>query len=601
MFRLFVLFSFSFIVLSCSDRNDGLNESLNNPVPYCSQKTIYPDPIIITGKAEYQYRINGNGEVSGPNPIRHAEVRVVDSEGRIIQCGETNSEGNFSLKLPKDNSTVFVSVASRADNEVLKVYILKDPKTNVFHGLEKSVVLDSSKNMGSFLAPATGSLEGGAFNILDKILDTNNFLREKTQNCEEKFSGCIAFTVAPLTTVYWDKGVDPNKYLGSQKGLGFYSGESFYISEKNQIYLLGGEDGKVDDFDTDHFDDSVIIHEYGHFIEKFYSNLASPNGPHNGDDIIDPRLAFSEAWADFLQAQVRRNPCYRDTSGTVEGTPLVLIEKDMEDGDSICGSSQSSSSRTDVATVEGEGNFREFAIARALVDLFDEENEGEGIDQLTAPFAEFWTLFTSKTVGIANEDFYFNNVGRLLLLQSRLYEEKNENENWNDWSEIIEAEKLRSDLKDFGNSLESGGTCESIKIQAKDVPGRDGPRREDGSFMNSNLFDSNDFYEYRHQETGPFKLTLKYEEHNQGESPPSLDLFLYSDNYVFGRKYDMLGSNQGVSNGGEKTLRISHLEKGVYMINVMVYTGMVDGNNNPNKYNPVDYEILLQEQKVCPK
>ncbi len=622
-FRLFVFLSCFVILLSCSNSKDPLNQSLSNPVPYCFHSKTYSDSVTITGKAQYQYRARGNGGVSGPNPIRHAEVRVTNIDGEIIQCTETDSQGNFSVSLPKDDSTALISVVSRAYNNFLKLYVLKDPKTNVFHSLEREVVLDNSKSIGSLVAPATGSLEGGAFNILDKILDTNDFLREKTKNCQNQFSNCNPFTVGEFTTVYWSEGVNPHdEYLGTQKSFGLYSGESFYAHEKNQIYIIGGKDGDVDRSDTDHFDDTIIIHEYGHFIEKFYSNLTSPNGEHDGNDIIDPRLAFAEAWANFLQTQVKAhfcpddNPdtvenereeclweasCYRDTVGTIDGKAIVY-ERDLEEGDSICGPSQSSSpQKSDVATMEGEGNFREFAITRTLVDIFDENNEGVGIDQLTASFAEFWTLFTSETVGLANKNFYFNNVGRLLELQTQLPESER------DWSEVIAAEKLRVGVRDYGNSLELGGTCGSVKIQARDIPEK---QPEDGSFMKSNMFDSNDFYEYRH-EGGFFELDLAYRGHDQENCPkdkfdnkpdncppPPLDIFLYADDYVFGRQQDMITSNREVFDGGlsdEKTLRYSNLKEGVYMINIMVHTG------DHRKYNPVYYDMTLNEQKACPK
>ena len=604
-------------IILCRDKYEGDENYVENQELkpfFCSGKEI------LCKKSNSQDCCKGEQTCKKHKFIRHAEVRVTNADGEIIQCSETDSQGNFSVSLPKDGSTALISIVSRAYNNFLKLYVLKDPKTNAFHSLEKSVVLDSSKSIGSLLAPAKGSLEGGAFNILDKILDTNIFLREKTKDCQNHFSSCTPFTVGDLTTVYWAKGVDPhNKYLQS---FGLYSGESFYAPEKNQIYIIGGNNGDVDHSDTDHFDDTIIIHEYGHFLEKFYSNMGSPNGVHDGNSIIDPRLAFTEAWANFLQAQVKAhfcpddNPdtddkderqeclwkasCYRDTSGTVDGKSVVH-ERDLEEGDSRCGPSQSSSpQKSDMATMEGEGNFREFAITRALVDVFDETNEGVGVDQLEASFAEFWTLFTSKTVGLANEDLYFNNVGRFLELQTKLPESET------DWSEIVAAEKLRVGMKDYGNSLELGANCESVRIQARHIPGK---QPEDGSFMRSNMFDSNVFYEYRH-EGGFFELDLGYRGHDQEDCPrdksgnkpdkcpPPLDIFLYADGYVFGRQSDMVASNREIFEEGlidEKTLLVSNLKEGVYMINIMVHTG------DNRRYNPVYYDMTLNGQRVCPK
>ena len=224
-----------------------------------------------------------------------------------------------------------------------------------------------------------------------------------------------------------------------------------------------------------------------------------------------------------------------------------------------------------------------------------DENGVDIIDDVEAEFAEFWTLFVSKDRGLANEDYYFNNVGRLLELQKKHPD--------SDWSKIVSAEKLKSNVKDFGNSLVLGGSCEDIKIQAEDVSGRPPLRNENGTLMNSNLFDSNDFYEYRH-EGGSFELILEYKGHTQGESPPPLDIYLYGNNYVFGIKSDVFALNDEVFDDGElrdeKVLPVSNLEAGVYMINILVHTG------DSRAYRPVDYSMSIeinngQKQRACPK
>lgn len=80
------------------------------------------------------------------------------------------------------------------------------------------------------------------------------------------------------------------------------------------IYILGGVSGSTCT-DTDHFDNSVIVHEYGHFLDNAFGKIDWPGGSHSGNQIVDPRLSWSEGWSDFLQGKVLGRTYYRDTVG----------------------------------------------------------------------------------------------------------------------------------------------------------------------------------------------------------------------------------------------------------------------------------------------
>lgn len=548
---------------SSSNSGGGTQSSLA-PVSYCSTVTSYSSPIVISGTAQYQYRSNGNGAIAGPNPIRYAEIRVTDASGNILQCGETNASGQFSLSLPSDNSTATITISSRADNSYVKAYILENPTTNTFHGISSSVTLDVTKNIGTLTASADGSLEGGAFNILDKILDANAFLRTETNNCSATFTNCVPFSVAPLVTVYWAKGVNPGTYFG-------LSALSFYVPGESKLYILGGINGNVDDSDTDHFDDTIIIHEYGHFIEDIYSSSDSPGGAHSGNTILDPRLAWGEAWANYFQAAVTGNFIYRDTFGTTEGTSGVFFNENLESG------------TIDTTATPGEGNFREFSITRALVDYTDVANEGPGTDQLTTSFSEFWTLFASST-GFAGSNQNFRSVGLLYELQNVLAGKSN-------WSEIQGAENHLNAYDDYGNTLSLGGACANINIQAANISGS---QPENGTVANSNQFASNDFFQYTHG-GGSFTLNLTYT--TNSVSPADLDVYLYKNDYTFGDSKSVLGFSDDTilvgQSGDTETFSVSSLAAGTYMININVNTSARLGS-------AASYSFTINGQNACP-
>ncbi|MGH9362970.1 MAG: hypothetical protein ACRD2T_13735, partial [Thermoanaerobaculia bacterium] len=69
---------------------------------------------------------------------------------------------------------------------------------------------------------------------------------------------------------------------------------------------------------SDQFDDSVILHEFGHYLAFIHSRDDSPGGPHSIAELLDPRLAWSEGWADFVSGLVRRNPLFVDTLEDLE-------------------------------------------------------------------------------------------------------------------------------------------------------------------------------------------------------------------------------------------------------------------------------------------
>lgn len=531
--------------VSCGRSSSGASaNSTIAPVPYCASVVTPSNPVTITGTAQYQYRANGNGVVAGPNPIRYAEIRVSSASGAIVQCGQTDMNGQFSLAIPKGSAAVTIAVASRANNSNVKAYVLTNPTQNTYHSVSASVVPNVSKSVGTLTAPANGTVVGGAFNILDKILDANEFLRTETANCSATFASCTPFTVAPLATVYWTKGFNPGTYFGLDP-------LSFYVPEQDRLYILGGLNGDVDNSDTDHFDNTIIIHEYGHFLEDKYSKTNSPGGNHTGNTILDPRLAWGEAWANYFQAAVTGIPVYRDTFGTADGTAGVYFNENLESG------------LIDSTGTPREGNFREFAITRALVDYTDANSDGA--DNLTAPFSEFWTLFTSASTGFAKTNLNFRNAGLFYSLQSVLPNKSN-------WSAIQASESQSADMTDYGNTLTltPGGMACPTFIQAQDISMA---QEEDGTPENSNQFSSNDFYRYTHG-GGNFSMSMSYT--TTAGNSADLDIYLYKNDYVFGElasviaySDDRIAVNQG---SDSESFSVSGLAAGVYMINVNVYT-----------------------------
>ncbi len=536
--------------------------------PHLPSLTFSP-AVTVSGTAGFDYRLNGNGAVTGPAAIRYAEVMVKDSSDRIVQCAETDSAGAFSFQLPADGATYTVQVNTRANNSSVKAYVMNNPTNNEYYFIADSVTTSADATL-TFTASAVGTLEGGAFNILDRIYRANAFLRDhaSTSDCSA-FAGCTAFSVAPLAYAYWTKGFNPGEYLGAS------TGASFYLKGTNELYILGGEDGDVDESDCDHFDNTIIIHEYGHFIENYYTVTDSPGGVHRPNQTIDPRLAWGEAWANFFNAAVNVSPVYRDTEGNVDcvapPTPCTraFLNESLEDGNYDNGVDEPAT---------GEGVFREFSITRILWDGLDPHPDDgtvggtdSGADTIQSPFAEIWTVLTSTSGGFSDSSNRFRHVGLFHKIHQNLSGAQ-------DWSAIITREEQTSTLLHFATPLTLGGSCSPVNIQAEG--------QTDGSFEFSNLFYDNDFYVYTHA-GGVLSVTMSYTTTNA-----DLDLIVWRDGYTYGNTDDMLGSSINATDGGDEAVALA-APAGTYMINVMV-------NPELRRGSPSDYTLEINGQTACP-
>lgn len=419
--------------LAVENIHERISPTYNGPpeLPYCSGTIDFtgPDVITVAGKAEYEYRelvyhatFRGLGDVPQdedgnniPSPIRHAEIVILDSQNNVVQCGETDADGDYNLTLPLDGALYRVRVHSRGfnDNHV-RASILRSPESNQIYHVEKVITANTNKTV-NLLAKATGTLEGGAFHIYDQILAYNIKLRELVGTCDTgSHTGCVPFTVAPKVLIFWEKGFNPGTYLPGSPG------SSFYYKGTNRVFLLGGLDGDVDYSDTDHFDRSIIAHEYFHFLEATMGRTSSPGGGHNGNQILDPRLAWSEGAAQYFQGVMTGISRVMDSRGNISGASALIVDYSLENVD------------TDQPQQENEGEFREFSVARLLWDTYD-DTSGEtnspvlcsaaNIDNVQDKCAKdgfeiFWSILTGNN-GFKDSNFAFVSASLLHHKQNK--------------------------------------------------------------------------------------------------------------------------------------------------------------------------------------
>lgn len=561
---------------------------------YCTPVT-YSGAVSVTGTAKFRRRNPwgntstgglGSASTSGTHPatehpIRKAEIRVTDSADNLVQCGETGTDGTFTLSLPGDGNTYTVSVNSRSNNSsYLRASVLDRPERNQLYSIQTTVTTSGSIPSLQLMAAADGEVLGAAFNILDQLYEANSFLRTNLTS--------IGFTSAPKVSAYWEKGFNPNSYFGDSGGI------SFYLPGYARLFILGGLDGDVNSSDTDHFDNSVILHEYGHFLEDYYFPSDSPGGSHNGNRIIDPRLAWSEGWGNFFQAAVSyapgSTPYYIDTLGNDDGVTEQMFHVSLESPPlnpgsasygTPCYSTTLNTYNGDCPRELGEGNFREFSVTRMLWDMIDTvaDDRFGFTESISDKFSEIWGVLVAQTNGFRDPKLVYKNVGHFHLSHDRLY-------SGTVITGVRGVERQKGDTSDYADYVEPAGTC-TMSIKASGST--EGAIGDTGSFGTSDLFRNNDFY---HIVTNSAQtLTLEY---TLGTTSVDLDLFVYNESAQYGVSQDIVAYQRNDPTLNALNTETVTLPAGTHLINVMVYTpSSVAGTT-------ITYELKLNGTKLCP-
>lgn len=124
-------------------------------------------------------------------------------------------------------------------------------------------------------------------------------------NALEKIDANISM---PSLNVYWSGkniGSDGNKELG-QIGTSHYSGSGLMPG----LYILGKADS-----DTDEFDQGVIGHELGHYLQDKLSYSDSPGGDHGDNAFKDASLAYGEGYGTAIGGLLSGSQYYCDVNG----------------------------------------------------------------------------------------------------------------------------------------------------------------------------------------------------------------------------------------------------------------------------------------------
>lgn len=232
--------------------------------------------VTVTGTVQYEDRTYGPTGFTGTamRPVRQADVELLTS-GTSFGFGETDETGSFSFSGVPSDPNVQVRIYARRASGMIHATVFNNNSANAIYTV-LSAGIDSSAvtSFGTISILQTGA--GPAFNIFDCAVKTFQYLAS--------LDSSLAAIPTPMN-IYWE--------LNSSNG-------TFFDRTVNGIFLLG------ESSDPDQYDDDIILHEMGHWIAWAFSKDDSLGGPHSITDQLDPRTSWSEGWAHYWSATVRR-------------------------------------------------------------------------------------------------------------------------------------------------------------------------------------------------------------------------------------------------------------------------------------------------------
>lgn len=365
--------------------------------PQSVQVTVSPvaaGSAIVSGKIQFERipfePILGNGQGNGldpthpvSSPARDVVVEAIQG-ATILATTTTNATGDYAFTVPA-NSTVFIRAKAqmlKTTNPSWNFQVLNNTNGNALYALDDNpasvgtgATRDLTARTGWGTTSYTGTRAAAPFAILDTVYRAKELVRTATN---------LDF---PPLRLFWSTDNRPaNDPLCPEQG---NIGTTSYVTgggldecpppkQKSPIlegiYILGN----VDPGDTDEFDQHVIAHEFGHYIDTQFSRSDSLGGSHGVGDKLDLRIAWGEGWGNAFSAMALNDPVYRDSHAVADAE----FNFDMEDDDT---------------RFNDGGWFSETSVQEILWDIFDTTNESG--DTVSLGFAPIFAVMRDEQLG----------------------------------------------------------------------------------------------------------------------------------------------------------------------------------------------------------
>ncbi len=232
-----------------------------------------------------EYSSSGFTGVTNNKAVRYATLEIVDSNDSVLATTRTNNLGqyNFSSVSLYQKLPYRLRVKAESINNGYTVTVKN--YTSSTYSSSTTFTPSIDKTVSTDLVVPVSSI-AGAFNLLDISMAGYEYLDATIPNAID--------TNWKSLDLFWQSGYST---------YGTYTCETYFYGDcglGKGVYVLGG-------YDSDEFDDDVILHEFGHVIEMSLGISDSPGGFHDyTDDGLDMRLSWSEGFASAMHLIIKK-------------------------------------------------------------------------------------------------------------------------------------------------------------------------------------------------------------------------------------------------------------------------------------------------------
>lgn len=254
--------------------------------------------------------------------VKGVVVELLDagSANAVLQTSSTDNNGAYLFSGVAEGTNAIVrvkaqlfsnaaakwdiSVRDNTSNSSPKALYTLDSAPNIVGSTETTINLNAKHgfNADGSVATASGGRQSAPFSILELMYTAVVNLKAANPNVE-----------LPAVNVYWSEnniGTSGDKNTG-QIGTSHYADSGTLPG----LYILGKAD-----VDTDEFDQGVIGHEFGHYLQAQLSFSDNPGGSHSYNEFKDASLAYGEGYGTAIGGLLAGSPYYVDTSGVKQSS-----------------------------------------------------------------------------------------------------------------------------------------------------------------------------------------------------------------------------------------------------------------------------------------
>lgn len=298
----------------------------------------------------------------------------------------TDANGDYTATFSTDKD-FFVRARAQFSAASLNCRVLHTQmNTPIVHAASSAVVNRAlgSQTVNVNADLAMPHLRGGAFAALDTA-------RELAQSAA--YTGSPALGTLDL---YWAAGNLGTSFMRDLASQPVAINATRFVNAgalgQPGIEISGGRWNDVANTDHDEFDQSVLAHEFVHFLMRTQSRDNNWGGAHNGE-AFTPNAAYGEGLPTGLGNALLGSKDYIDTTGLPSGTTSAIFTFDCENPSFVPGVP---------SAVSGVSGYQsEFAVAAVVWDLIDgsaggpASSDGDPVAITPASFlASFYALRT---------------------------------------------------------------------------------------------------------------------------------------------------------------------------------------------------------------